>query len=148
MSSKFSVDGEETYNGVACWLLSMTSTYENTKTVLTWWISKDESKPVHGRMQMYSDDKLMFEQEFDPTQAPPQAGEAPKPVDVQYIVGQETITVIAGTFVNCAKMEVTTEDMVTDTWVHPDVPIWGMVKTEVYKDGKLITTMELKSYGG
>jgi len=148
MPVKLSVDYEETYDGTVCWLLSMTTTIDETRSVVTWWMSKAALKLVHGRIQMYVDDNLVFEQEFDPTQAPQQAGEAPEPVDVQYVVGQETITVAAGTFVNCWKAEVKTDDTVTNSWVHPDVPIWGMVKTEMYQDGELSMTMELTSYGG
>jgi len=148
MPVKLSVDDEETYDGTVCWLLSMTTTIDETRSVVTWWMSKAALKLVHGRIQMYVDDNLVFEQEFDPTQAPQQAGEAPEPVDVQYVVGQETITVAAGTFVNCWKAEVKTDDTVTNSWVHPDVPIWGMVKTEMYQDGELSMTMELTSYGG
>lgn len=145
---KLSIDGEEEYKGSMCWLLSMTVTQENMKTVITWWITKTEHKPIHGRMQVYMDDKLMMQQEFDPEEAPPQAGEAPKPVDIQYATGYETITVTAGTFVNCIRVEVKSEDIISTTWVHSDVPIWGIVKSEAYKGGKLMMVMELVSYSG
>lgn len=147
---KLSIDGEEEYKGTMCWLLSMTVTQERIKTVVTWWIAKTGYKPVHGRMQAYMDDKLVLQQEFDPGEAPPQVGEAmePKPVDIRYAIGYETITVTAGTFMNCIKVEVKSEDMASTIWVHSNVPIWGMVKSETYKGGKLMMEMELASYSG
>lgn len=154
MQIKYSVDGEETYNGVNCWVLSLTSTMEQQsmkmKTMLTWWMAKSDSHAVHGRIQTYLNDNLMYEQEFDPKNAPQQAGEPPKPIDVSHTVGYETITVPAGTFANCIKsrIEVTTKGVVSYSWVHPNVPIWGIVKSEIYEDSEKTMTMELISYGG
>lgn len=70
MMYKLSVDGEETYNNVECWLLSITTTMDDMKFIVTWWMSKDQFKPVHGLMEIYQNDNLVLKQEFDPTQAP------------------------------------------------------------------------------
>jgi hypothetical protein len=152
---KYSVDNEETYSGVNCWVLSYTVTMEQEgmkmKTVVTWWVAKSDLQAVHGRMRTYVNDNLIYEKEFDPEQAPAEAGEAPEPVDVSYAVGYETVTVPAGTFVNCVKvkMETTAEGkhMVSYSWAHPNVPVFGMVKSETYEDGELYMTMELIAYG-
>jgi hypothetical protein len=147
-----SVDREETYNGSSCWVMSMTTETTTdsgtTKMVVTWWMSKTELKAIHIRMQMYVDDVLQYDQEYDPEQASSQTGEPPEPVNPQTIVSYETVTVPAGTFTNCAKAETGTATTKTDIWMHPDVPIWGMVKTETYSNSELQTTMELIAYGG
>lgn len=144
---KISVDGEEVYDGVDCWLLSQTTitTQEQVtmKMIYTFWISKTDYKAQHYRYRIYSDDQLVMEQEGDPAEAP--AGE-PEPIDVSYSVGVETVTVPAGTFPGCTKVEVKNE-FVSITWVHETVPIWGLVKSEMYLDEELQTSMELRSYG-
>lgn len=149
---KMSVDREETYNGTSCWVMSMTTETTTdsgtSKMIITWWMSKTKLEVVHIRMQMYVNDVLTYEQEYDPNQASLQTGEPPEPVNPQTIVSHETITVTAGTFVNCAKAETGTATTKTDIWMHPDVPIWGMVKTETYSNSELQTTMELIAYGG
>ena len=153
---KMSVDREETCNETLCWVSSMTTEFildhNTTKMVFTWWLSKDKLVPLLLRMQTYMNDTLLVQQDIYPQQAPPEAGEPPQPIDPQSIVGYETIMVPAGMFANCAKSEVKTvqegHTVVTDTWIHPDVPVFGIVKMEMYRDGKLYTTMELTSYGG
>ena len=145
---RLSVDGEENYKGNLCWLLSITIIQEDMKMVTTWWITKTEYEVVHGRMQMYMNDRLVMQQEFDPGEKPPEAREEPKPIDVNYATGYETITVPAGTFINCIRVEVMeAEGGIVKTWAHSSVPIWGLVKTEVYDKGELVMTMELVSYG-
>jgi hypothetical protein len=152
MRVKYSVDGEETYSGLNCWVLSYTMTMEEqgmtTKTVVTWWMAKSDLHAVHGRIRTYVNDNLIYEGEFDPEQAPEKAGEPPEPVDVNYTVGYETVTVPAGTFVNCIKVEVTEEGYLVRTWAHPNVPVYGMVKSEMYEKSELTMTMELITYGG
>jgi hypothetical protein len=149
---KMSVDREETYNGISCWVMSMTTetTTDNssTKIVVTWWMSKTGLEVVHIRMQMYVNDVLTYDEEYDPDEASSETGEPPEPVNPQTIVSYETVTVTAGTFVNCAKAEVKTGTSTVDTWVHPDVPLWGMVKMESYSGSELQTKMELIAYGG
>jgi hypothetical protein len=153
---KRSVDGEETYSGVNCWVLSYTMTMEEQgitmRTEVTWWMAKSDLHTVHGRIRTYVNNNLISESEFDPGQAPEQAGEPPEPVNVKYAVGYETVSVPAGTFVNCIKvgMEITVEGKqgVSYVWTHSDVPIFGIVKSEMYVGGELLMKMELISYGG
>jgi hypothetical protein len=155
MKVKYNIDGEETYGGVDCWVLSYTMTVEEQgmmKMVVTWWMAKSDLHAVHVRMRTYVNDNLIYEREFDPEQAPEEAGEPPEPVDVKYAVAYETVTVPAGTFVNCVKvrMEITVEGEqgVSYSWAHSNVPIFGLVKSETYVDGELLMKMELISYGG
>lgn len=151
MKVRYSVNGEETYSGVNCWVLSYTTTMEQQgmtmKNVVTWWMAKSDLHAVHGRTQTYVNDNLVSQQEFDPEQAP-KGTEPPEPANVNYAVGYETITVLAGTFTNCIKVEVTKEGHLVRMWAHPNVPVWGFVKMEGYEDSKLSMTMELISYGG
>ena len=147
---KYSVDGEEVYNGQDCYLLTYTMTMGNQRTEYTMWITKAEHKPVHARMRMYQGDTLIMEKEMDVKQAeemlPPSAtaGEKAK------FLGYETITVPAGTF-NCAKYEaeVTQAGVTTKTtfWLSNNVPMFGLVKAESVQNGNVVSTMELISYG-
>ena len=74
-------------------------------------------------------------------------GSPPAVVDPQTIIGQETITVPAGTF-TCDKAIVTDETtgIITHLWYNADVPIVGLVKFETFNDNQLITARELTTY--
>ena len=118
------------------------------KTVITWWIAKSDSHMVHGRIQIYAGDTLVQTREIESTQTP-EEGETPLgPIDVNYVVGYETVTVEAGTFTNCVKVEVTEEEQLIRTWAHESVPIYGMAKSEFYSENELAMVMELVAYGG
>jgi hypothetical protein len=67
---------------------------------------------------------------------------------VNYVVGYETVTVEAGTFTNCVKVEVTEEKQLIRTWAHESVPIYGMAKSEFYSENELEMVMKLVAYGG
>ncbi|MBS7631697.1 hypothetical protein KEJ47_09070 [Candidatus Bathyarchaeota archaeon] len=148
MSVKYKVESEETYNAVNCWRLSMTMVQAPMKTVLTWWMAKSDLHMVHGRLQMYMNQTLVQTQEFDPSQAPEQGGEPPAPINVDYVVGYETVTVQAGTFTDCVRVEVEQEEQLVRSWAHQNVPIFGLVKSEVYTDSELVMVLELVAYGG
>jgi flagellar basal body-associated protein FliL len=147
---KMSVDGEETYNEIPCWLLSMTTETPTeggtSKVVITWWMSKTGLEVIHIRMQMYVNNVLTYDQEYDPDETSTDTGEPPEPVDPQTILSYETVTVPAGTFANCAKAESGSATSKVDVWVHQDVPIWGIVKSETYSNSELQTKMELTDY--
>ncbi|MEM2909647.1 MAG: hypothetical protein QXO01_01070 [Nitrososphaerota archaeon] len=145
LTYKMSVDGEESYGGKNCWILTLTYVQEETKMIIYVWINKIEYEVVHILMRMYENDKLIMEQELDPEEA---AQNLPHPVDLQYITSYETLTVRAGTFVNCLRVETEKEGVLSKVWVHERVPIFGVVKAEIFEDGKLMSSMELISYGG
>ena len=149
---KMSVDSEETYNGIACWVMSMTTETPTeggtSKMIVTWWMSKTGLESLHIRMRIYINDVLTYDQEFDPEDTSATTGEPPEPIDPNTVVSYETVTVPAGTFTNCAKAEVDTGTSASTIWMHQDVPLWGMVKTETYDQGELQSTMELIAYGG
>ncbi|MEM0456674.1 MAG: hypothetical protein QXI01_02990 [Nitrososphaerota archaeon] len=148
----FRVEGEGTYNNVNCLLLSTTVETQKDnvmmKSIITWWLSKQDLKMVHGKMQIYYNNMLVYESEFSPLEVTEETGKPPEPIDVNYFVGYETITVPAGTFINCIKVEFFKEEYLMKTWAHQNVPIFGIVKSETYKAGKLMMLMELISYGG
>jgi hypothetical protein len=73
-------------------------------------------------------------------------------IDPSTVISREACTVPAGTFQNCMKAQVTVNNEFTGTivsliWVHQDVPIWGMVKSESRTNGVLSATSELTAYG-
>jgi hypothetical protein len=102
-------------------------------------------------MKMYQDGAVIYEQEFDPATTSA-TGTGTAEVNPNSIIGQETITVAAGTF-DCMKASVTsttttTDDTVTTVWLSQNVPAFGMVKAESKISGTLSSTLELISYGG
>lgn len=115
---------------------------------MTFWLAKSGLKAVHIRIQVFQGSTLVYSQEYDPSTAPTQAGQAPQPVNTQTTVAYETVTVTAGTFFNCPKVEVTSQGQVTDTWVNSNVPIFGLVKSETRQSGTLVSSIELIAYGG
>jgi hypothetical protein len=73
-------------------------------------------------------------------------------IDPSTVISREACTVPAGTFLNCMKAQITVDNPYTGTivsiiWVHQDVPIWGVVKSESRTDGVLSSTSELTAYG-
>ncbi len=147
----FHVKGEERYNNVNCLLLSMVMEAQRNgvrmKEVITWWLSKMELKMMHAKIQFYHNDELIYESEPSPYEVREEES-PPEPIDVNYFVGYESVTVPAGTFINCIKVEVSEKESLMKTWAHPNVPIYGLVKFELYKAGSLKSVMELISYGG
>ncbi|HLE75933.1 MAG TPA: hypothetical protein VI864_07840 [Candidatus Bathyarchaeia archaeon] len=146
---KYSVD-EDTYSGVACWLLEMEMTMNedgNTlETVMTYWMNKNNLEGIHVKTQMYMNGNLTYEHEedIDPGEDP---GDMPEPIDLSTVTGHETITVPAGTFY-CDKVTVTSATGVTSSWVNSNIPVIGLVKIESRSDGVLTSTTELTGYGG
>jgi hypothetical protein len=139
------------YSGTACWILGyeMQSTQEGstTKTVMTFWVSKSTLEGVHSKVQMYTNNEVIYEHEGDI--APGETGDMPEPIDMTTVTSQETITVPAGTF-NCGKVTITTTvsgtTQTTSSWANSDIPIIGLVKIEQTSGGALISTTELTSY--
>jgi hypothetical protein len=152
---KYSMDegtlNEGNYSGTACWILGyeMQSTQEGstTKTVMTFWVSKSTLEGVHSKVQMYTNNEVIYEHEGD--LEPGETGGMPEPIDMTTVTSQETITVPAGTF-NCGKVTITTTVQgVTDTtssWASSSIPIIGLVKIEQRSGGALISTTELTDY--
>jgi hypothetical protein len=73
-------------------------------------------------------------------------------IDPSTVISNEACTVPAGTFQNCMKAQITVNNEYTGTivsliWVHQDVPIWGIVKSESRTNGVLSATSELTAYG-
>jgi hypothetical protein len=73
-------------------------------------------------------------------------------IDPSTVINHEACTVPAGTFQNCMKAQITVNNPYTGTivsliWVHQDVPIWGIVKSESRTNGVLSSTSELTAYG-
>ena len=62
-------------------------------------------------------------------------------------IGYESVTVPAGTFINCLKTESTSSNEVTDVWFNSSVPIFGIVKSTSSENGSVVTTIVLQSYG-
>ena len=135
---------EGTYNGTDCWVIKVTAdiNVENstTTTLIYWYMNKTTYECISMKTQTYVDDVLVSEDES-------KYGSPPAVVDPQTIVGQETITVPAGTF-TCDKVVVTdaTTGIVTNLWYSTDVPIVGLVKMETYEGTQLTSARELIAY--
>jgi len=136
---------EEAYNGTDCWVITVTAdvTSENstTTTILYWYMDKVTYEGLSMKSQTYVDGALVSEDESE-------FSGPPAYIDPQTIVGQETITVSAGTF-TCDKVVVTdaATGSVTTQWYSTDVPIVGLVKMETYNGAELTTARELTASG-
>jgi len=64
------------------------------------------------------------------------------------IISYEDVIVPAGSFAHCAKARTTTEDGYVEVWGHETVPIFGVVKMNMYSGGELVMSEVLTAYGG
>ncbi len=69
-------------------------------------------------------------------------------IDPSLIIGQESITVPAGTF-NCEKATTTdaTTGAVTNVWINSNIPAWGIVKLTTTQGSVVTSLTELTAYG-
>ncbi len=129
---------EGTYNGEDCLVMTITAdTTATSKTIIYWYMDKETYRGLTMKTQVYVDGALVSENESEFTQAAAY-------IDPQSIVGQETITVSAGTF-TCDKAVISdaTTGSTTTQWYSTEVPIVGLVKLETYEADQLSTTREL-----
>ena len=137
---------EGTYNGTDCLVLEvrtdMTDKNSSTTTSMVYWyMDKATYDGLSMKTQTYSNGVLVSEDE-SVFSGPPAY------IDPQTIVGQEAITVAAGTFA-CNKVVVTDYGNTGNTaneWYSSDIPIGGLVKIETYKGTELTTVRELTAY--
>lgn len=153
VSSNFKIQiGEDTISGTACWILTTTAGNDTDYVIIVENIAKANASQLVGNvtMKMYSAGTLLFDQSFDASNSTTGAGTTE--VNPQTIVGQETVTVPAGTF-DCSKAIVTSTNTAGQTetstiWISQNVPAFGMVKAESTVAGAQSSTLELASYGG
>jgi hypothetical protein len=139
--------------GVDCWLLQTVMEFSSgestSKTITTYWLDKSTLQGVHYKIEIYSGDTLISLTEND--YSPGDVNDIPTAINPNVSVGQETITVPAGTF-NCIKAATTKTDLgneyVITTWGNSNVPVVGMVKQTMTSNGALIMSTELNAYGG
>ncbi|MCW4044583.1 MAG: hypothetical protein NWE94_03590 [Candidatus Bathyarchaeota archaeon] len=139
---------EGTYSGTACWVMTVEMTMNQEsgtmKIVMTYWISKSTGQGIHMKTQTYMNGELANEYEEDIE--PGEDGDIPEPIDISTVTSTETITVPAGTF-TCAKITATTSGGTSTAWYNSNIPVIGLVKTEVTSAGSLVSTTELTGYG-
>jgi len=144
---KESVDSGS-YKGAACWLLTTAQdqTYEGyTSTIKTiYYLQKSNLQGLH--VKIYYNDILSSEYDLNETTTidPGITGE----IDPDTIISYQTITVAAGTFVDCAKAQVTSPSGGATVWAHKNVPVYGLVKMEIYTGALLTMSEELTAYSG
>lgn len=140
-----------TYNGTSCWLLLLTtqtvSGNDTAKIVILSYIDKSTTQAIHMTLTLYTNEVVTYTQEIDPTTAG--SGGAPSAVNPSNYVGQESVTVSAGTF-TCEKATTTTGLTVASVWVNSNVSIFGIVKSQEIQTSNnvVISTTELTAYGG
>ena len=140
---------EDTRNGVACWIMvSESQMGQEDAMKITYWISKSNPDSVHIRSQMFSAGVMVSDTESDLDASDFDLG-LPTTIDTSIVVGQETVTVPAGTF-NCEKYTATMTfygiTSVSNRWVSSNVPILGLVKDQSTEEGVLKSTTELIAY--
>ncbi len=133
---------EGTINESDCFILKVTANVDaNTTTLIFWYMNKTTNDCISMKTQTFVNGNLTSESATE-------YGYAAFVVDPNTIVGQETITVLAGTF-NCYKSVVRddTAGTVTNLWYNSGVPISGLVKFETYdSNNQLVTERELTDY--
>lgn len=149
---RYAVD-EGTLKGVDCWLLQTETEFSSEgsvmKTITAYWLDKSSLQGLHYKIQIYSNGIVVSTTEND--YSPGDFNDIPTAINPSTVIGQETITVPAGTF-NCNKATTTTTDLgttyVTTVWGNSNIPVVGMVKQEMTSNGVLISATELIAYGG
>jgi hypothetical protein len=139
--------------GVDCWLLQTVMEFStgdsSSKTITTYWLDKSTMHGVHYKIEIYSGNTLISLTEDD--YSPGDVNDIPTAINPNLAVGQETITVPAGTF-NCIKATTASTDsgntFVITTWGNSNVPVVGMVKQTMTSNDALIMSTELNAYGG
>lgn len=124
-----------------------TSGSDTVKTVILLYLDKSTSQELHMTLTMYTNGVVTYTQDFDPTTAG--SSGAPSEVNPSTYVGQESITVQAGTF-TCEKATTTTGLTTESVWVNSNVSIFGIVKSQETQisNNVVISTIELIGYGG
>jgi hypothetical protein len=149
---RYAVD-QGTSKGVDCWLLQtemeLSSEGSVMKTITTYLLDKSSLQGLHYKIQVYLNGIVISTTEND--YSPGDVNNIPTAINPSVIIGQETITVPAGTF-NCDKATTTTTDLgttyVTTVWGNSNIPVVGLVKQELTSSGVLISATELIAYGG
>ena len=142
---------EGTRNGVACLIMvSEGEMGQGDAMRITYWISKSNSDSIHLRSQMFTNGVVVSDTESDINASDFDLSGLSIPDSVT-VVGQETVTVPAGTF-NCEKDTTTMTfyglTSVSTRWVSSNIPIMGLVKDQSIQEGVLQSTTELIAYGG
>jgi len=148
----YSVD-EGIIKGVDCWVLrtdlELSGEGYVMKTITTYWLDKSSLEGLHYKIQVYSNGEVISTTEND--YSPGDVNDIPRAINPSMVIGQETITVSAGTF-NCNKATTTVTDLgttyVTTVWGNSNIPVVGLVKQEMTAGGVLISRTELMAYGG
>jgi len=138
-------------DGNTIWVLSMSTTITSdnttTESLLIYNIDKTTNQPISGRIEAISEGVVIYNQTID-LSSPTYNSTGSAEIDPNTIVGQETITVTAGTF-NCQKAVTTdtTTGAVNTVWINADIPVWGIVKITT-TEGTVVTSLtELIAYG-
>jgi hypothetical protein len=140
-------------NGIDCWILQteneLITDFGPMKTTTKYWLDKRDLQGVHYKIQISSNGIVISDTEND--YAPGDVNDIPTAIVPNTIITQEAISVPAGTF-NCDKAETTVIDLgktyVTTVWGNSNIPIIGMVKQEMARDGFRISATSLVAYGG
>jgi hypothetical protein len=110
-------------------------------------IDKTTYEPISGRIEAIADGVVLFNETID-LSSPAYNTTGTAVIDPNTIVGQESVTVPAGTF-TCQKA--TTTDTSTSTvnnvWINSDVPMWGIVKMTTTQGTVIISQTVLTAYG-
>jgi hypothetical protein len=136
-------------DGGTNWVLTMTTTSTSegstSKTYLIMNLDKTTNQPVSGRIKMIVDGSVFLDETIDLT-SPQYSSPGSAVVDPNMIVGQESITVAAGTF-NCYKAQTTTAGETSTIWLNSQVPMFGIVKMIQTQGAVVVSKTELVSFG-
>ena len=155
-----SVNGSETSSmpfnwavsdGNTVWVLTMSTTVtsDNTTTdsLLIYNIDKTTHQPISARLEAVSGGVVIMNETID-LSSPTYNTTGSAEINPDTIIGQESVTVTAGTF-NCEKAQTTgaTTGTVSNVWINADIPIWGIVKMTTTQGTVVTSLTELVAYG-
>lgn len=116
-----------------------------TETLIVWYVDKASFDNLHMTMMTYVDGALASKDEYNPDS--PGFISKPTMLNEQTVVGQETVTVPAGTF-NCDKSTTTdATGAVTNIWYNSEIPVFRFVKEETLNGTQVTSMTELTAYG-
>lgn len=142
--------GVGSYNEITCWKLidSIQTNVENgaTTSINTFYVYKGSFEAAHLSVRNYTIEGISSSNELDISPAQNLIGILlTKAIDPRNAIGYEDVQVTAGMFEHCTKASIIDSQGTTYVWVHPDVPGWGIVKMEMYNQGKIVTAINLNA---
>ena len=140
-----------TYDGKSCWvsLENYTFAYINGTVVndlVTCYLDKSTYSNVQTSQQSYVNGELAYNETWGPDAAD-SFDDVSLFSNMTVIATDQSVSVPAGTFSTTEREGKVEADVTLTIWMNNAVPVWGEVKSNYTRDGQIICTYTLESYG-